>query len=459
MLDNLIDNPPDESLLATWGKNKDVVIPSKFDLRNVDGKSYVTSVKNQNPYGTCWAHAASGAMESNYLMQGGEALDLSEMHLAWFTYINADKTKAFEDYTYNGSVAYYYPRNYTSLSLAQILDMGGNSLYPAALYGRLDGPVLESEAPYPFKPAYDTPEQYTRVLRLRDVYHLGFSNNDVNVNDSATQRNIVKRRIMQNGAVVANYYETDSGYDDTNTMTSYYYKTSSRSTNHAIQIIGWDDTYSRSNFKTRPSIDGAWLIKNSWGTSSRYSGYTWMSYANYINDGSSFIVEPADPDMKAYYYDPLGWTGGQRGGGGANTYVANAFNPRRCSVLHCEQQPGIRDSGLPQRHIIRALLAHSGSARTHSDGDYTVLRLPHGYAERGDTTDERRVLLGHPEVCWAGHGTHRKQDRDVSALCCAERELLLDGRFIMDSRHGQGLAGQRPLEGLHPQHRGARLCP
>ena len=56
-------------------------VPSTFDLRNVNGKSYVSSVKSQSPYGTCWAHAAIGSMESNYMMQGKSELDLSEAHV------------------------------------------------------------------------------------------------------------------------------------------------------------------------------------------------------------------------------------------------------------------------------------------------------------------------------------------------------------------------------------------
>ena len=34
-------------------------LPSKYDSRDY---SYVTSVKNQNPYGSCWAHAAMGSV-------------------------------------------------------------------------------------------------------------------------------------------------------------------------------------------------------------------------------------------------------------------------------------------------------------------------------------------------------------------------------------------------------------
>ena len=44
--------------------------PSKYDLRNVDGESYVTPVKFQNPFGTCWGFAAVAAAESSLLGSG-----------------------------------------------------------------------------------------------------------------------------------------------------------------------------------------------------------------------------------------------------------------------------------------------------------------------------------------------------------------------------------------------------
>ncbi|MEG2477624.1 hypothetical protein, partial [Gordonibacter sp.] len=33
----------------------DLDLPPTFDLRNVEGKNYVTPVKLQNPWGSCWA--------------------------------------------------------------------------------------------------------------------------------------------------------------------------------------------------------------------------------------------------------------------------------------------------------------------------------------------------------------------------------------------------------------------
>lgn len=206
-LSYLADNPPRED---SDGKVKALAIPATYDLRNVGGKSYVTSVKSQSPYGTCWAHAAMGAMESNYLMQGGSELDLSEMHLAWYTFKNSDKSKALH--------------NMTSSSFSSVMNHGGNPLYSAALYSRLAGPVLESALPYPTQPSEGTPEAYTRILRLRDLFYMDRCGT-VNVNESKTQRNIVKQRIIKNGSVVVHYNNDSSAYNKTSSNGTAFYTT------------------------------------------------------------------------------------------------------------------------------------------------------------------------------------------------------------------------------------------
>lgn len=318
-LSYLADNLPDESKASPVPNNKADSLPSTFDLRNVNGNSYVPSVKNQRPYESCWSFAAIGAMESNLMMQRKPAQDLSEMHLAWFTFRNSDKSKAFD--------------NMHNSSFKAVLNHGGNSFYPVALYSRLAGPVLESAVPYgeEKQPSAQTPESYNRVLRLRDVYYLSMSSY-IDINASTSARDIVKRRIMSDGAVVANYYSDNGLYSKTASGGSNYYTTVKNTTNHAVQIIGWDDNYSRSNFKNTPSTDGAWLIKNSWGNTWNGGigdeGYFWMSYATYLSEGSSFIVEETNPDMKAYYYDALGWCG-SLGYNGSSIYAANVFRAER----------------------------------------------------------------------------------------------------------------------------------
>ena len=99
-------------------------------------------------------------------------------------------------------------------------------------------------------------------------------------------------------------------------------------TNHAIQLVGWDDTFSRDNFKDKPEIDGAWLCKNSWGSETEYdedtgigktawgivnseglhTGYFWISYCD--RSISKFISyefgeSPGDESFNAYVYDFL----------------------------------------------------------------------------------------------------------------------------------------------------------
>ena len=36
--------------------------------------------------------------------------------------------------------------------------------------------------------------------------------------------------------------------------------------NHAVVIVGWDDNYDKSNFLQKPKNNGAFLVRNSWGT-------------------------------------------------------------------------------------------------------------------------------------------------------------------------------------------------
>ena len=79
MLKDQLDR--DLNVPATYA-NTGVDLPASYDLRDYQ---LSTSVKNQDPLGTCWTFAATAAVESNYLLKTGVAPDFSEKHLAYFT--------------------------------------------------------------------------------------------------------------------------------------------------------------------------------------------------------------------------------------------------------------------------------------------------------------------------------------------------------------------------------------
>lgn len=59
-------------------------IPKSYDLRNINGKNFVTIVKNQEKCGSCVAFGAVSTVENTLMLQRNDpnlALDLSEAHL------------------------------------------------------------------------------------------------------------------------------------------------------------------------------------------------------------------------------------------------------------------------------------------------------------------------------------------------------------------------------------------
>jgi C1A family cysteine protease len=229
---------------------KDSNLPSKFDLRDEEG---VTSVKNQNPYGTCWAFATMASVESNLKYTTGKDVDLSEINMA----IDRDGIDG--------------------------LDKGGNFFMSTSYFANGSGPVLEKDDPYP---------SYGEQPVDKDIPPIYNINNCLLIpaRKDSLDNSKIKEAIMDNGAVGINYNHNDYylGVDKVS-----YYSNEGKVSNHAVAVIGWDDNYPKEKFKNTPSGDGAFIVKNSWGNNFGESGYLYISYYD-TSLGSSLIVTTKD---------------------------------------------------------------------------------------------------------------------------------------------------------------------
>ena len=143
----------------------------------------------------------------------------------------------------------------------------------------------------------------------------------------------VKWAVMTYGGVdAAAYFHTRQEDGNWNASTSSYYSDTVGELNHHILCVGWDDTYKAANFLPgrRPPGDGAFLIKNSWGTDwgGKMKGYCWVSYydASFGRALAVFNGVASARDYDAIYqYDALGRSAWVGAGGGGQAWYANRF--------------------------------------------------------------------------------------------------------------------------------------
>lgn len=226
----------------------------------------VNSPKSQK-YNDCWIYSSLSVLETKLLKKDFTANNFSAEHMnLWAT------TKS------NGKG---WQRNVTS---------DGYAFTALGYLCSWQGGIEQSD--------YDTlAEKYTPDKDLSAFVNYGVT--AIKYLDDCKQEEI-KQEIMDNGSIYAAY--SHSPYYENNDRTAYFCPQGSpKSTGHAIAIVGWDDNYSKENFKAingvLPENDGAWLVKNSWGDYNTLNGYFWLSYEDSYLFSSTFKYNFAVEDV------------------------------------------------------------------------------------------------------------------------------------------------------------------
>ena len=247
-------------------------LPSSWDSRE---HGWVTPIRDQSPFGTCWAFAANAVIETQLLKMGRGTWDLSEKNMVELNGFELDK------------------------------DDGGNYEIAAAYLLRWGGSVAESNDVYRSRKDWDA----NPSLPLDPAIHIQNVVWVPALDGTEESRSELKSAIMEYGAVaVSCYWDFDSENG------SAYFCNESADCNHAVVVVGWDDSYSTNNFlaSRRPPGDGAWIIKNSWGVASGDCGFWHISYYDKkfgSGNGVVFIPAAAEENYTAVYgYNKHGLT-------------------------------------------------------------------------------------------------------------------------------------------------------
>ncbi len=290
------------------GNNTD--LPRKYDMRNVNGHNYVSPIKDQGVDGICWAYAVNAVLESYYLKQGITRF-FSEQQLNYATSNNGVELEV-NDFVINQH--YSYDRGlgdgaFISTPLSILIDGIGAVDTSWELEHKEEIKNRQKIA------AYDVYNFDNSQIEVDEAIIFEYDPMNLTESEKKEVQDVIKEGIMEyGGASVSIYYDPMSKvYSRYNNSDIVAHQPLQRS-NHALQLIGWDDDYQYgfceyntdengvviNNGKMRYVNDkieyycddynggnniegkGAWIFKNSWGDIDQFIYVTYETYINQV---------------------------------------------------------------------------------------------------------------------------------------------------------------------------------
>ena len=232
-------------------------ISANYNLKDVIPEN--VTIKNQMSTNSCWAFATIGMLESHLALRDKNAssptvtYDFSEKHMNYAT-----ARSAF----LNGETnTYGFTKN---------LSDGGNIYLATQYMANGLGVVNESDVPFVnSEENIDISEIQNKEVKATLYDTVEFPS--TYTSERAEIMPQIKEHIVNYGGIYAGIHGANVLGDSYNNETGAIYCTNSifEPMDHTVVIIGWDDNYSVENFNEdqRPTENGAWIIKNSWGDS------------------------------------------------------------------------------------------------------------------------------------------------------------------------------------------------
>ena len=225
------------------------IIPSTYNLTNIDGNRLVTEVKDQNPWGLCWAFSTNSMLESYHLKKYNKYYNFSENVPGYIGKYYGDMGEISDGNTLLNAVKYWFL---------------GNSPISESTFGSYFTTIKEKNiSDYLDSEKVEVDVQGVTFFKTLNMSELKEKYTATQIKNIVEDYNkTIKNHIMNNGAVTTGVFMDYMNYN-----TNFLYNSDEAGTGvegHAVTIVGWDDSFGSVTINGT-TLKGSWIVMNSWG--------------------------------------------------------------------------------------------------------------------------------------------------------------------------------------------------